>query len=715
MNSFLFTNKTTIIDEDIALSTTLEEPDFVSLIELGRKIFKTPYVYITRFNGDTLTVTSHIEFRDVDIPRNLTFCNTTIARKDTYVVFDAKTDDSFKDNPYVINNLKYRFYAGTPIFFPDGSIFGTFCIFDTETRDFSDSHKRMLKLLASQTASFLKLHDIAKNYETTAKQLIIANSEALASDAVLKTMHDGVLVHDKDGKIVSCNPAALRILRLEKSELINANGLNEDWKIFDEDNNQLGWQQLPPLVALKSRQLVENNIVGLDMLNGDRIWLKVSSTPLFQEGNKEPVKIVTSFTDITDSKNYNDNLQKLAKIADDANQSKSTFLANVSHEIRTPLNGVVGIADALSNTSLDPKQRDMVELIKSAGKTLGLLLNDVLDHAKIEAGQLTLENLPIDVKEVITAAALLVKFQADTKDIGFELSFTPGMHLNYYGDMVRIRQIITNLASNAVKFTSHGKVSINVEPFNNINGLDAAQGIKITVTDTGIGIKQSDLDNLFNRYTQADNTITRKYGGTGLGLSISKDLLDLMGGQIHVSSQIGIGSTFVATIPLAPYTEQETITNELANKPLPEKDMYYRVLLAEDHAVNQKVFAIITEPFGFETTVVSNGRDALEAVKKQKFDLVFMDIKMPILDGIEATKAIREYEHHNNLSHTNIVMLSANTESSYSDLATSAGADYFLGKPIEIQAIIDLLQQIEDNEHSSDTKKLSDYNSTICK
>ncbi len=691
MNSFLFPNKTTIINEDIALSTTLEELDFVSLIELGRKIFKTPYVYITRFNGNTLTVTSHIEFRDVDIPRNLTFCDRTIAKKDTYVVFDAKTDESFKSNPYVINNLKYRFYAGTPIFLSDGSIFGTFCIFDTEPRDFTDSHKRILKLLASQTASFLKSHNIAN-------QLIAANSQALASDAILKTMHDGVLVQDKNGTIVSCNPAALRTLRLERDELISASSLRENWLLFDENNNPLDWKQLPPLVALKTRQLVENSIIGIDMLNGDRLWLKVSSTPLFEDDYNDPVKIVTSFTDITDAKNYNDNLQKLAKMAEDANQSKSTFLANVSHEIRTPLNGVVGIAEALSNTVLDPKQREMVELIKSAGKTLGLLLNDVLDHTKIEAGQLSLEALPIDIKEVISAAALLVKFQADTKNIGFELSFNPEMHLNYYGDMVRIRQIITNLASNAVKFTSHGKVSIAVEPLDSVNGSDLARGIKITVTDTGIGIKQSDLDNLFNRYTQADNTIARKYGGTGLGLSISKDLLDLMGGQIVVNSQIGIGSTFIATIPLTPFKEKEIITNEVVQIPAPVKNMCYRVLLAEDHAVNQKVFAIITEPFGFETTVVSNGRDALDAIKRQKFDLVFMDIKMPILDGIEATKAIREYEHKNNLNYTNIVMLSANTESSYSDMANAAGADYFLGKPIEIQAIINLLQEITDKE-----------------
>lgn len=697
MNGFFLSSNNKSIEEDIAASTLLEAPDFVSLIELARKIFKSQYVYITRFNGDTLTVTSHIEFREVDIPRNLTFCDKTISKRGIFVVEDSRLDDDFKDNPYVTQNLRYRFYAGVPIFLQDGSIFGTFCVFDTEPRVFSDSHKRILRLLASQTASFLKLQNIAKNYETVAKQLLLANSAAITSDAVLNTMHDGVIVQDSKGKITSCNPAALRILGLDSDILLNSGDIFTGWKIFDENRKPLSMNELPPMVALKTYKLVDNYIVGIEDFYGKTIWLKISSTPLFEDGMKKPVKIVTSFTDITESKNYSEKLQNLAQMAEDANQSKSAFLANVSHEIRTPLNGVVGIADALSRTNLDAKQLEMVELIRSAGKTLGLLLNDVLDLSKIEAGRLNLESLPIDIKDVISSAALLVKFQADAKNIGFELLFNDNLHQYYYGDMVRIRQIVTNLAANAVKFTSHGKVTISIEPIETVNGFDKGYGIKIIVKDTGIGIKKDDLENLFSRYTQADNTITRKFGGTGLGLSISKDLLDLMGGNITVDSQAGIGSTFTAQIPLKPCMPEDMQSNNPQIMQSPNH-ANYSVLLAEDHAVNQKVFGIITEPFGFNTIVVSNGRDALEEFKKRKFDLVFMDIKMPIMDGIDATKAIREYEALNNSGHTPLVMLSANTETTHADVAKDAGADYFLGKPIEIQSVIELLRQIEDDK-----------------
>ena len=371
-------------------------------------------------------------------------------------------------------------------------------------------------------------------------------------------------------------------------------------------------------------------------------------------------------------------LRLARRAAEEASRSKSDFLANMSHEIRTPLNGVVAMADALARCDLGPREREMVDIVRSSSDTLERLLSDILDTAKIESGQITIEPAPFHLADLVRETAALWRPKAEEKGVALVIEIPAGAERRVYGDVVRIRQILTNLVSNALKFTAEGEVRLSVE--------DAADdGVCFTVIDTGVGFEPDQKARIFGRFHQADGSITRRFGGTGLGLTISRELAELMGGCLDCDSEPGVGSRFwfEAPLPLAAAEQAgETPVSQTGSDAVP-----LRILLADDHPANRKVIEVLLSGASPDLVCVADGSEAVEAFRGGGFDLVLMDMQMPVMDGLTATAEIRAVELQRGWSRTPILMLTANAMPEHIEAGRQAGADGHLAKPVTMATL----------------------------
>ncbi len=387
--------------------------------------------------------------------------------------------------------------------------------------------------------------------------------------------------------------------------------------------------------------------------------------------------------------------------AEAANKAKSEFLANMSHEIRTPLNGVIGVAAALAQTELSPAQSEMVGLIQTSGHTLERVVSDVLDFSKIEAGRLEIEAQPFDLRSETDRLLEMYQLRADEKGLGLAVEYGEGATGWFCGDVVRIKQVLGNLVSNAIKFTAEGEVRATIDVRAGAEP-DMAE-LVLKVRDTGIGIDDAFASRLFQRFSQADGSITRRFGGTGLGLSICQALVQLMGGEIDATSAPGRGSCFRVRLPLrpleAPQLDQAPGRADPGRAdPIEAAGVQgLRVLLAEDHAINRRVVELILGPLGVALTTAVNGAEALSACESGAFELVLMDMQMPVMDGLAATRAIRLVEAARPArARTPIIMLSANAMRQHREEALAAGADMHLAKPVTAASLLGAVGQALD-------------------
>jgi signal transduction histidine kinase/ActR/RegA family two-component response regulator len=499
----------------------------------------------------------------------------------------------------------------------------------------------------------------------------------------LEAMTDGLAYYDAEDRLMVSNAQYKRtnpeiadnmvrgitfeqILRLglDKGHYVEALGREEAWLAE----------------RLSARR---NGGAAVEQQLSDGRWLRVQDRRSALGGT------VSTIIDVTDMKTAAVSLERARDAAEAANRAKSEFLANMSHEIRTPLNGILGVAEVLSQTDLSAEQHEMLRLISASGATLQQLLSDILDLARVESGRLSLAAAPFDLAQAVRDAGQLYAAPARAKGLQFFVDVDPNAEVWAVGDMVRVKQILTNLVSNSVKFTQTGFVRLTVERA--ADRLGQAM-FRFSVEDTGVGFDAACRERLFARFEQADGSITRRFGGTGLGLAICRQLAEMMGGMIDCESEPGGGSAFLVNLPLA-LTEapapavEEAPAIQAEARPL-------SILLADDHPTNRKVIELILSQLDVALTSVENGAQAVDAFDNHVFDLVLMDMQMPVLDGLAATQAIRDLEAASGRAATPVVMLTANALPEHVEAGRKAGADRHLSKPVSVQALLDCVRDL---------------------
>lgn len=534
--------------------------------------------------------------------------------------------------------------------------------------------------------------DLERRVQERTAELELANAALRDAtdhlDKIINSIGDPIFVKDRQHRVILVNDAACKLFGRSRDCIEGKTA----YELFPtKEQADVSWEMDEEVFRTGVENVnEETNTYSL----GDTRTVLVKKTLYKDNSGNEFLVGVTR--DITDRKKSENDLKEAKEAAEAAVKSKSEFLANMSHEIRTPLNAVVGLTGLLLSADLTPEQRNYVETVRSSGNSLLSVINDILDFSKIEGGKMEMENLPFDLLGCIKVALDLVETSAAEKGLTLDYFLDDRIPTFIMGDVTRLRQVLANLLSNAVKFTNEGRIEISItgQP-----ALDGKFEIHFAIKDTGIGIPEDKLDRLFQSFSQIDSSTTRKYGGTGLGLAISKRLVEMMGGKIWVESVEGIGSTFHFTIA----TEAATLEKDHFAAVTPEpkqrmrigskldRSMPLRILLAEDNAVNQMVALQMLKRLGYSADVATNGLEVLQALERQQYDVVLMDVQMPEMDGIAAARKIRERWPKG----PKIIAITAYALEGDREKCLKAGMDNYITKPIQIEVLRSVLDICE--------------------
>jgi two-component system, sensor histidine kinase and response regulator len=478
-----------------------------------------------------------------------------------------------------------------------------------------------------------------------------------------------------DGFVLTANQRFLDLLGFELTDILGRHhSILCPPEFITTDQYKQKW------VSLRSGEFVHGEFLRYGK-NGKRIWIHASYSPM-RDMDGKVIKVLMFMIDISERKQMEQEMLLAKDKAEQAASAKSTFLANMSHEIRTPMNSIIGFSELLLDTAMQQEQRNYLSTISQSAKSLLHLLNDILDSAKLEKGMLELEIVDFSMRELVDSVISSLWLQARKKELELKLTLAPEATGYFKGAEHRIRQVLTNLLGNAVKFTETGHVELKVYP-------TESGEIQFDMIDTGIGIDADRLQSIFDPFTQADATMSRRFGGTGLGTTISKQLVELMGGRIRASSKIGQGSCFSVILPLAEGIRIEQAV-DIAQSMLPSLN----ILAADDIEQNRKLLSIMLEKQGHRVTLASNGQEVIDALHTRPFDIILMDVQMPVVDGLTASLRIREMEREAGWDRTPIIALTASVLEQDRLAAKQADMDGFSSKPIELPLLLAEMQRV---------------------
>ena len=527
------------------------------------------------------------------------------------------------------------------------------------------------QLAQDQSISNQQLRKEIEDRQTIERNLRLSESKL---HSIFESAPEGIVVIDTHGCIIQANSAAHGMFGFATDTLV---GQDVSVLLPASGRAQHGRDIQTYLDTGVQHMLNRPRVVTGQRHDGSTFPLRLAVTETMVDHERFFTGVMQDFTQV---KAHEDELIDARNRAEVANRLKGEFLANMSHEIRTPMNGIVGMTQLVLDSDLTPQQRERLVLAEESAQHLLVIINDILDFSKIESGALELELARVIPEQILRHTVNSLKEMAERKGLELSYSCTPQVPAEAMLDPVRLRQVLTNLIGNAIKFTHEGHVSVNLGA--SPPDSDGHITLQLSVTDTGIGFDPARAESLFNPFVQADGTITRSYGGTGLGLAITRSLVNLMGGHIEASSQPGHGSVFSFTVKCTEPTEQDALAlRAVASAASPQEQRPLRILVAEDHPINQKLAAMILEKLGHSHRLVNDGQDALDALSSDAYDLVLMDVMMPGMDGLTALSELRRRESASG-RRTPVLMVTAHAMTGDRERFLAAGADGYVSKPI---------------------------------
>jgi len=659
------------------------EESFDELTELARDLTNSSIALISIIDKDRQWFKSKQGLDAPETPRDISYCGHAIMDDELFIIENSALDERFCDNPLFTGPPHVTFYAGAPLIMSSGFRIGTLCVIDSKPKVLDEFQKKALRSLAKSVVrlielnfnnqKLLKMQRQSEDIQTLAKtggwELDLRTNKTFWTEEVYK-------IHGVDHR-----------LPFDKNDAI---------KFYAE-------HEIPRLEKIIQNAIIRkekfDNVFEFYDANNKKKWVRSIGEPILDK-NKNVIKLIGIFKDVTiekeneiAAKNINDQLINAKDKAIAYSNAKSNFLANMSHEIRTPMNGVIGMISLLKETSLNSSQIEMIDIIQGCGDHLLSIINDILDFSKVESGKIEIENISFDLNQTLNEIIYLLKNLTTVKNINFETKFDNDLPAFIIGDVGKVKQIIMNLISNASKFTEKGSISLDVSAITN-DGKKVELQFKIK--DTGIGISEENQLKLFNAFTQADSSTTRKFGGTGLGLSICKKLVSAMNGTIQLNSQINIGTEVIVNLPFEISSKLE-VGKSIEKAPTIKTDMKFsenfphKILVAEDNKVNQKLIHMMLKKLGYQIEFANNGKEAVDMSVLNDYSLIFMDMQMPELDGIEATKIILE---RLDKKAPKIIAITANAMIEDKAKCIQAGMIEFLTKPIKLDDLRKIISKI---------------------
>ncbi|CCQ89648.1 putative FOG: CheY-like receiver [Nitrospina gracilis 3/211] len=677
------------------------EEQFDELTELVAQICDVPIALISLIDEKRQWFKSFHGLGARETPRNVSFCGHAILQEGVFEVPNSLEDERFADNPIVTGEPRVIFYAGAPLKTPSGQQIGTLCAIDHKPHKLTEDQKRCLTLLAHQVVSQLELrkiillkHQLIVQKSELYNQIEELNEELKAKEAkkhaILETMLDPLIVIDERGSIQNFNAAAQKIFGYEASEIIGKNVailMPETYRTGHDDAIQRYRNTRKPTILGELREEWGHR------KDGTVFPIELLINEMTINGERQFVGICR---DITERKVVEEELVEAERQAVSANEAKSRFLANMSHEIRTPMNTILGLAHLALQHDLPTKIKGYVEKIEKSGKSLLGIINDILDFSKVEAGKLELEIVQFDLQEVLENVAYQQAQAAEKR--GTELVFfsSPKVPQNLMGDPLRLGQVLTNLVSNAIKFTLKGTVAVYTDVELGEPDTSSRVILKFTVQDTGIGMTPEQVEGVFGAFNQADTSTTRKYGGTGLGLAISRQLVELMLGSIEIESEAGKGSTFIISIPF------DCDPGELEKVKLKRDGSDKRALVIEKNPVLARVLTGMLQSLGFfaeHRESLDAGVDQIVAVQMdQAYDLVFVDLEFTESHWNEISERLKLLSTPS--GNTRVVLVVPELKFLNRIESQGASLDGVVVKPIRLSQLFDLVTNLFENKNA---------------